>query len=166
MRSTLLVLILTLPSIGYAQIDSISKNILSSTIDSIQCSIWNMHTKEMSMAGNIQEYEFEIKRVTLSKIDTELFITKLLDHQSYDNSRALTYHYNIVFEVFHDAQIKNKIILSGMTGNIDIENKITGEVLRNRCTSTLGTFLIQLMDTHSLTTLFNEYELEGLINDE
>lgn len=165
MKKVIYILIILLPSLGYSQIDSLSVGILAKKIDSIQFSVWKMKTKEMSAVGNIEEYEVELKRITLSKKDTELLQTKLMNSQSYSDTRALIYHFNIAFDLFSNASIYNSIRISGINGNINIDNKQTGEKFRNGCSGELGEFLIELLYTYRFSNLIDTFDIEGITTD-
>ena len=77
----------------YAQVDSIRIDLIPISIDSIQLSIWEVHTKEGSMPDQEEEYEKELERVVLSDNDQQVLITKFRDPKSYDQTRALPYHF-------------------------------------------------------------------------
>ncbi len=148
--------------ISYSQINSFDYELNIKNIDSIQFSIWNIHTKEMSTPNKIKEYKKKLKQVTLKTIDQELFIKTILDTKSYDGSLALLYHNNLLFQIFNKGLITTEIAISTITGNIYIENKINKNYLRNNCSKKGGMYLFFLLKSYDLLSFIDEYELEGL----
>ncbi len=160
----MLFLTLWLSVFTFAQADSISLASIPDQMDSIQLSVWKVYTKEMSSPGEeAQDYEKEIKRVTLSESDQRLLTKALLDPQSYSHSRALRYHYNLVFNGYLSGEVSIEIHISTLTGNIDIENKATASYFKNSCSAELGKLIIAFLNQYNLISLFDEYDLEGLL---
>lgn len=148
--------------ISYSQINSVDYELNMKNIDSIQFSIWNIHTKEMSTPNNIKEYKKKLKQVALKSIDQELFIKTILDTKSYDGSLALLYHNNLLFQIYSKGLITTEIGISTITGNIYIENKINKSYFRNNCSKKGGKYFISLLKSYDLLSFIDEYELEGL----
>ncbi|WP_344929526.1 hypothetical protein [Aquimarina addita] len=167
MKKTIYVLIVLVSSLGYSQIDSLPVRIITKPVDSIQFSIWKMKTKEMSTTGVMEEEsETELKRIVLTKKDTELLLAKILNNKSYSNRRALIHHSNIIFEFFSNASIKNTIKISGINGNITIDNEEAEVKFRNGCSDELGDFLIELLSSYKFSNLIDTYGLGSVINDD
>ena len=164
MKQTILlsILLILLSVTTYSQVDSISNNLIPNHVDSIELSIWDVHTKEMSISNHEEEYEKELERITLSDDNQKVLITNFLDFNSYDQTRALIYHYNLVFELYHKGVICTRIEISTMTGNIDIENKLENLYFRNNCSEQLNKVLRKLLGEMNLIKWFDEIDLEGI----
>ncbi|WP_435314829.1 hypothetical protein [Cellulophaga fucicola] len=149
MKQQLLVCLALFTSIGYAQISIDELNINSQLTDTIQFSIWEVHTKEMSTPGDTEkEYKKELKRVTLSKEDQELIIAKLKDPESYIQERALLYHYDLVFLFYKEDVVVTEVRISTLTGNIDIDNKLTKSSIKSKCANPMKSVLLNLLKKH------------------
>lgn len=163
MKQLILVYLFLLTSLTYSQIDSVKHNLIPNIVDSVDFSVWEVYTKEMSIQGQEkQEYEKELARTSLSQEDQQLLIPTLRNSKSYDYTRALPYHYNLVFYTYYNGQISSEIRISTMTGNIDIDNRITGDYFMNNCSEELGQVLLELLDNNSFSKLFDEIDLEGI----
>ncbi|MEP2278478.1 hypothetical protein, partial [Maribacter sp.] len=150
-------------SIVYSQIDSLYLDLIPNTQDSIQFSIWEVHNKEMSLPDQEEkEYEKELARETLSKKDQQLCITNLQNPKSYDKSRALPYHHNLVLSIYKEGIILTEIRISTMTGNIDIDSNLTENYFRSNCSEQMRKVLIILLKKYNFIELFDEVELEGI----
>lgn len=148
-QQLLLVCLALFTSIGYAQISIDELNINSQLTDTIQFSIWEVHTKEMSTPGDTEkEYKKELKRVTLSKEDQELIIAKLKDPESYIQERALLYHYDLVFLFYKEDVVVTEVRISTLTGNIDIDNKLTKSSIKSKCANPMKSVLLNLLKKH------------------
>jgi len=162
MRETLSIFLLLLTLPAFSQVDSISNELIPLSIDSVQLTVWDVHTKEMSLPGQEKEYERELERITLSDKDQILLVNNLLDPKSYDQTRALLNHYNLVFELYSKGVISARIEISTMTGNVDIENKLEEGYFRNNCSEQFGIVLINILTDNDLLELFDEFYLEGI----
>jgi hypothetical protein len=163
MKQTILLYIFFISSIGYSQVDSVNLDLLPNTLDSIQFSIWEVHNKEMSLPDQEEnEYAKELERKTLSKKDQQLFITNLQNPKSYDGSRALPYHYNLVLFIYKDGIVSTEIRISTMTGNIDINSKLTEIYFKNSCSEQMEKVLVELLKKYNFFELFDEVDLEGI----
>lgn len=149
----------------YSQVESINHQLIPNSVDSIQLSICEWNSKEMLIPSQDMKYETEIERVVLSDNDKEVLITKLRDPNSYDETRALPYHYNMVFDLFHKGTNTIRIEISTMTGNIDIENKLKDLHFRNNCSEQLNIVLMELLTKYDLKNLIDEIDLEGITTD-
>ncbi|MCL5245164.1 hypothetical protein M4I21_05045 [Cellulophaga sp. 20_2_10] len=148
-QKLLLVCLALFTSIGYAQISIDELNINSQLTDRIQFSKWEVHTKEMSKPGDTEkEYKKELKRVTLSKEDQELISAKLKDPESYTQERDLLYHYDLVFLFYKEDVVVTEVRLSTLTGNIDIDNKLTKSSIKSKCANTMKSVLLNLLRKH------------------
>lgn len=162
MRQALFIFLLNVAPPTFSQVDSISNELIPLSFDSLQLSVWDVHTKEMSLPGQEKEYEKELERITLSEDDQKILVANLLDPRSYDQTRALLYHYNLVFEIYSKRMISARIEISTMTGNVGIENKIEGGYFRNNCSEQFGIVLMNLLSNNDLMELFDELDLEGI----
>jgi hypothetical protein len=163
MRLIILTSIYFLSTTAYSQLKSLNDFLILENVDSILFSIWEVQTKEMSSPGQIgEEYEKELARSILNKSDQELLLTHLKNPDSYDRSRALRHHYNLMFTIYKEGISSNKIFLSTLTGNIDVENKLGIIYFRNSCSEEFGKILIDFLTRYKYSGLFGELDLEGL----
>ena len=166
MKQAILLYLFLISSIGYSQVDSLNLDLIPNTLDSIQLSIWEVHNKEMSLLGQEEKkLEKELERATLSKKDQQLFITNLQNPKSYDQSRALPYHYNLVFFIYKEGIVSTEIRISTMTGNIDVDSKLTESSFRNNCSEQMGKVLVKLLKKYNFFDFFDEVDLEGITTD-
>ena len=163
MKQTLILFILLNTSLSYSQNETTSTKLFTKNIDSIQFSIWDIQTKEMSTASSEEkEYEKELGSVTLSNKDKDLLITNLLNPKSYNGKSALLYHYNLIFDLYKNDSISVIVKISTLTGNITIDNKASGVYYRNNCTLQFGEVLIALLNYYNFSNYFNEVHLNGI----
>ncbi len=145
-----------------AQVDTMHAAILSVQFDHAEMALWEMHTKEMSTPGmELNEYEREVKRNTLTRAEANRLMKLLVKPGSYDQTRALLYHYNLVIEFINDSTAV-RVMVSTITGNIDIENKVNGKYFRNNTKGKLNKRLLHLMRKYQLIELLDEFDLEGI----
>ena len=158
--------ILTL-NVGFSQIDSLTLDLLPSSYDSVVFSVWDVQTKETGMPLNIfdpinsevDEYERELGRTSLSLKDSKSWIKKISKKSSYAQSRALIYHYNVVFELHKKGQIITTISISTMNKNIDIRNLQNDQFFRNSCSKRLKKALVSLLKKYSFMEYIDEFDL-------
>ncbi|AUC77279.1 hypothetical protein [Olleya sp. Bg11-27] len=163
MKQIIILFILLNTSLSYSQNETTSTKLFTKNIDSIQFSIWDIQTKEMStFSSEEKEYEKELGSVTLSNKDKDLLITNLLNPKSYNGKSALLYHYNLVFDLYKNDSISVTVKISTLTGNITIDNKVSGVYFRNNCTLQFGEVLIALLDYYNFSNYFNEVHLNGI----
>ena len=149
---------------GIAQVDSLTPDLLPSNIDSIQFSIWQVYTKEMLPPGKEEEtFEKELKRSTLTSKDQNIILNSLRSPDSYAYTRALQTHHNLVFHMYTEGKLSVEVQISSMTGNIDIDNKMTEAYFRNRCGQKFGKLLVHFLNHYHFIDLVDEYDLEGLV---
>lgn len=163
MKQIIILFILLNTSLSYSQNETTSTKLFTKNIDSIQFSIWDIQTKEMSTASSEEkEYEKELGSVTLSNKDKDLLITNLLNPKSYNGKSALLYHYNLIFDLYKNDSISVIVKISTLTGNITIDNKASGVYYRNNCTLQFGEVLIALLNYYNFSNYFNEVHLNGI----
>lgn len=159
------IFLIALGSPAHSQVDTVSNDLIPNETDSIRFSIWEVKTKEMSLPGQEIEYEKELEQALLSHNDQETLIANLLKPESYDQTRAQLYHYNLIFDLYNDGAVSARIYISAMTGNIDIDNKLKEIYFRNNCSKQLGEFLMGLLDQYDFVKSFDEIDLEGITSN-
>ena len=163
MKQLLAIHIFLISIISYSQTNPISNLLPSKELDSIQFSIWNIQTKDMSSPNSKdKEYEKKLATVTLSNKDKDLLITNLLNPKSYNQKRALLYHYNLIFDLYKNDAISAIVKISTLTGNIAIDNKITGQYSKNNCTVQFGKVLLSLLKEYNFSDYLNTSDLIGI----
>ncbi|PKB45069.1 hypothetical protein AX016_3306 [Cellulophaga sp. RHA19] len=163
MKQILILCLLLISSVCFSQVDKPKQNLIPVAVDSIQFSIWNIQSKEMSTPGTkVKEYKKELGYAFLSKKDQDIFIRKLKRPESYDQSRALLHHYNLVFLMYYKGKIAVQVRISSITGNIDVEDVQNKNNYKSSCSKQMGKYLIFLLKKYKLVKFIDEANLEGL----
>jgi len=164
MKQTILLYLCFVFYSGYTQIDSIDFNKAINNMDSIQFSLWDVHNKEMSTLGEtIQEYQKLLNQKTLSKSDEVLLIKSMRNAKSYDQLRALPYHYNLVFKVYKAGVVSMEARISTITGNIDIDTRFSRYRFKNNCSEQMNNVVIDLLKRYNFFEQIDAIDLEGLV---
>ncbi|EWH13695.1 hypothetical protein KLA_07846 [Cellulophaga geojensis KL-A] len=163
MKQVLIVCLLLISSFCFSQANKLQKNLIPTKVDSIQFSIWHIQTKETSNPGTkVKEYKKELGYTVLDKKDQHTFIKKLQSPESYNSSRALLHHYNLVFLIYHNGKIVGKVHISSITGNIDVESVQNQNNYKTSVSKQMGKYLIGLLKKYKLLKLVDEVNLKGL----
>ncbi|MCG8573867.1 MAG: hypothetical protein MI810_03190 [Flavobacteriales bacterium] len=163
LRSTsffIFILFLTWSYKATTQVDSVTTKVLPGAFDSIQFSIWNVQFKEASLDG--KEYMIELDRKLLVDGDDLSIANALINEPSYDYTRSMQNHFNLVFDFYLEGKIAAKVTISTMTGNVDISNKINKNYFRNNCSEKLNHLLIQLLEKYNFLHHLDEIDLMGI----
>jgi len=138
--------------ITYSQTNTITTDFNSKSIDSIQLSVWEINNKETSSVGveNISYYEKKLKEVTLNKNDEKIFLKRLNDSTSYDNSRVLLNHFDVVLNIYQKGVVSTEIKCSTITENINIESKLTDDSFKNNYSSKMKKTLSYLLKRYDM----------------
>lgn len=151
--------------LGAAQVDSLDVDLIPWGTDSIHLAVWEVYHKEGALPGQEEmEYELELYRVSLSQQDQELLLNRLKNPKSYDQTRALPYHYNLVFSIYKGMLLSGEVRISTLTGNIDIDNQLSGSSFKNNCSGEMGKVIIEFLEKYDLLQFFDEVLLEGMKN--
>ena len=157
MKPITLIFFLIFSSALIAQADT-TTNYQTDGIDSIHFSIWEVKSKETSSIGDTIESEVqkELKRVNLTPEDQAILIKTLSDLRSYDQTRALLYHFSIMFEIYRNGNVSSEIKISTLTGNIDLNSKHSNNNLRKHCGIPLNKMIVMFL---------LQYDCAGLIKN-
>ena len=146
-----------------AQTDTIPLQDISFSADSIVLAVWQIQTKEMSSSeDDATEFSIQLQREFLDLPDSKKLNTLLTQSASFDFTRALLYHYNLVFEFWQNGSVVTEVYVSTLTGNIDIVDVQTETAFENNCGSNLNSFLLELLHKHSLIDLVGDVGTDGL----
>lgn len=163
MKQILILCLLFISSVCFSQVGKPKQNLIPVAVDSVQFSIWNIQSKETSTPDTkVKEYKKELGCAILGKKDQHTFIKKLQSPESYNSSRALLHHYNLVFLIYHNGKIVGKARISSITGNIDVENIQNQNNYKSSVSKKMGKYLIRLLKKYKLLKLVDEVNLEGL----
>lgn len=144
-------------------LDSIALSSINLSADSIILSVWNIQTKEMSMPGDEpEEFSFELDRKRLSETDANSLIRQLKNQSSFDNSRALLYHYNLVFEFWQEGKELTDVYVSTLTGNIDLAETRSESAFENNCSPELSTLILEFLRLYAVIDLVGDVGTDGL----
>ena len=163
MKQLLILCLFLFSFVGFSQVGKSKQNLIPVAVDSIQFSIWDIHSKETSTPGTkVEEYKKELGYTVLDKKDQDIFIRKLQSSKSYNQSRALLHHYNIVFLMYHKGKIAAQVRISSITGNIDIDTVQNQNNYKSSCSKQMGEYIIFLLKNYKLIKLIDEVYLDGL----
>lgn len=162
----IVILCLSLMSLkANAQIDSVDQ-LVSKGIDSIQFSIWNVMNKELSTRNNVQTYQRLIAKKRLEKKDERLFLKTVVNPKSYNQSKAVLTHHNLVFSLYAENKIVLEIKISSYTGNINIGKKTDGIFIRSHCSKRFSKVLVRLLKRNGFLVLMDDLLTEGIRSNE
>lgn len=156
-----LTLLITCQS-SWLNAQSIVKNIIDTDPDSCYLSLHKVVTKEMVKPLE-EPFEQELVKLKISNEDNKILLKKASKKSSYQDSRALLTHYNIVFSFYKDGTISSTIHLSTLTGNIEIRNLSTQEEFYNRVSNRFGHYLIKMFKKYKVYEMITPSDMrEGL----
>jgi hypothetical protein len=157
------VLVFTCLSSAAQSADTTLLSSINLSSDSVILSVWNVQTKETSMPGDEpQEFSFELDRKRLSETDANLLIQLLKAGSSFDDSRALLYHHNLVFEFWQKGNKQTDVYISTLTGNIDLIDTWNKNTFQNNCSSKLNTLILEFLRSYAAIDLVSDVGTDGL----
>lgn len=157
------VLVFTYLSSNAQHLDSIPLSSFNLYADSVILSIWNIQTKEMSIPGDEpEEFSIQLDRKRLSGTDGNSLIRQLKKQSSFDNTRALLYHYNLVFEFWLDGSEVTDVYVSTLTGNIDLVDTRSESAFENNCSPELSALILEFLRRYAVIDLLGDVGTDGL----
>ncbi len=143
---------------GLLNAQSIVKNIVGT--DSCYLSLHKVVTKEMVKPLE-QPYEQELLKLKIANEDSKLLLKKASKKSSYQDSRAMLTHHNIVFSFYKDNTICYTIHLSTLTGNIEIRKLSTQETFYSRVSNKFGRYLIKMFKKYKVYEMITPSYMRG-----
>jgi len=146
---------------GWLNAQSIVKNIMDTEPDSSYLSIHKVVTKEMVKPFE-EPFEQELIKLKLSNKDSKVLLKKASRKSSYQDSRALLTHYNVLFSFYKDGTICSIIKLSTLTSNIEISNLCTQEEFYSNVSNKFDRYLINMFKKYKVFEMINPNDIRAL----
>lgn len=161
MRLTLCLLLFLISYFSWAQPQKISKKFLPNQADSCLLSIHKVVTKEM-VPPHGQPIEKQLKQLRVSDQDVKILSKKVGKKSSYQDSRALLTHYNVIFDFYKNGSSHGNITFSTITGNIEINNSINRQHFYGNVSKKFGHYLLSMFRTYDIVELIDTNNLQWL----
>jgi hypothetical protein len=116
-------------------------------------------TKEMIPAHG-PVVEKPLIQLRIADQDLKGLVKKLGRKSSYQDSRALLTHYNVIFNLYKNGSLHGNITLSTITGNIEIQTE--KQAFYGNISKELGQYLLDVFHTYEVIERIGTSNLEGL----
>ena len=164
MNYLIIAALLTISHTSFAQSDVIEPAQLSVKFDSVQISLWDNDSKELSSPADEGYLSKELTKATISRSEANDLLTQLKEEASYDGDRSNLSHHDIEIHFFLNGKKTINVEISAMTGNINISNQLNNYYFRNNCSTGLGKFVLVTLARNDLLERagYDEMNIEGL----
>ena len=141
---------------SYAQVNELMKGLRSANLNGVEIAIYMVATKEM-VPPDGEPFEKLIIKKELSQQEIRTLLKRASRRSSYNDSRALLSHWNVVIAFSND---KDKIIFSTITGNISVTHN--GSTGYSHISDKFGQYLYRFLHDADLLKYMDEEDLAAL----
>lgn len=109
-----------------------------------------------------EPFERELARVLVTVDDMDMLLRKASKKSSYQDSRALLTHSNVLFTFYKNGAVCSTLRFSTVTGNIAVSNSNTGNEFYSNASGKIRPYLVNLLKKYGVLKMIDSIDRQAI----